>query len=321
MKIKEKTLTALIPTKNNGHEITNAIESMKWLDFIDIVVGDMASTDDTVKVAEELGVRVVALGPGRRDLALNRLAAEAKTPHKLLVYPWEGLMQGHNPLYHYKGEVGYVRIFQDSTFTWEPRFWKGDRKFVNPVHEQLDVEDGEHLGTVFFSKGRSDFDDPDYFKGLATWKEENPLSARPYYYHACALLSQAKYDDFLAMADHYLFLDKTSSISAVMLRYYYAMVQITQKRAFKPALQNLNLCLCANPLMAEFWCLTGDVYYHLLHRFDQAKVFYDNAMILGAKRLFKERWPMDITKYREYPAKMIASCDELIAGKSFFGKL
>ncbi len=37
---------------------------------------------------------------------------------------------------------------------------------------------------------------------LNRWKAEKPLSPAPYYYHACVLLGQGKYDDFLKMADH-----------------------------------------------------------------------------------------------------------------------
>ncbi len=94
-------------------------------------------------------------------------------------------------------------------------------------------------------------------------------------------------------------------MSATMTRYYYAMVKLTQK-AHKPALQNLNLCLCAKPLMAEFWCLMGDVYFYLLGKPDSAKEFYENAIVLGARRLQSDRWPMDFSKYRKYPERMLA---------------
>ena len=96
------------------------------------------------------------------------------------------------------------------------------------------------------------------------------------------------------------------------------MLQSHHKKRVKPALQNLNLCLCAKPLMAEFWCLTGDVYYHLLHDFKKAKQFYHNAIVLGHHRLKSDKWPMDITKYNTYPSKMIESCDELLKSTKLY---
>jgi len=105
-----------------------------------------------------------------------------------------------------------------------------------------------------------------------------------------------------------------------MIRYYLALAYLIHHRKVKPALQNINLCLCAHPLMAEFWCLIGDVYYHLLKRFDYAKDFYENAIILGARRLKKDKWPMDISKYESYPKKMIESCDQITSNFSHFVK-
>jgi hypothetical protein len=103
-----------------------------------------------------------------------------------------------------------------------------------------------------------------------------------------------------------------------MTRYYYAFVQLTQKRAVRPTLQNLNICLCLKPLMAEFWCLSGDVYYHILSQFELAKEFYENALILGSKRLNDDIWPMDVSKYKKYPTMMIDSCDKILKKKADF---
>ena len=108
-------------------------------------------------------------------------------------------------------------------------------------------------------------------------------------------------------------------MSSVMLRYYYAYVQLIHFKDAQACLKNINLCLCAKPLMSEFWCLMADVYYHLLHQFQFAKEFYENAIIMGNKRLKTDKYPMDISKYKSYPLKMIDSCDKIVSKTSFYG--
>ena len=97
-----------------------------------------------------------------------------------------------------------------------------------------------------------------------------------------------------------------------MIRYYYAMTMLIYKKSYKPALQNINLCLCAKPLMAEFWCLMADVYYHLLNKFSEAKFFYENAIFMGSRRMKNDVNPIDLDKYKAYPNKMIKSCEQLL---------
>jgi hypothetical protein len=76
------------------------------------------------------------------------------------------------------------------------------------------------------------------------------------------------------------------------------------------------ICLSANVLMAEFWCLLGDAFYKL-NKYAKAYSLYENAIILGERRLKSDPWPMDIPKYKSYPRKMIQSCKELLEGEKF----
>ncbi len=105
---------------------------------------------------------------------------------------------------------------------------------------------------------------------------------------------------------------------SIMNRYYYALICLQKTTKVKPTLQNLSVCLSVKPLMAEFWCLLGDVYYHRLRKFDFAKEFYENAILLGSRRLKLDKWPMDVSKYKDYPEKMINSCNKIIEAKSFY---
>jgi tetratricopeptide (TPR) repeat protein len=265
-----------------------------------------------------MGIKVVDVKGYPRNDARNRMIDMAKTERHFWIEPWEAVMQGHSILQTFNQRAGYVQILTNKIINYDVRLWDGKDKFINPAYERLNVDMAPIVPIVLYSKGRPE--DKDIFSVLEQWKADEPLSARPYYYQAYELLSLGKYDEFIKIAEHYMFIDKSTSMSATMIRYYYAMIQLMYKRAFKPALQNINLCLCTKPLMAEFWCLMGDVYYHLLNRFNQAKEFYENAIILGSRRLKNDTWPMDIRKYNAYPKKMIESCNKIMHTTSFYVK-
>lgn len=270
-------LTIHILTKNNVHTLPKALDSIACLKTT-VLVGDLGSTDGTTDLCRSREAVVFQLGNRRRDEARNIMLDRAASGMHFYLEPWEALMQGREAMTKIKG-VSDVRVVRGTSIVNEVRIWDGRHRFINPVFERLDVEDGAPSPVVVSSSGGLQAEYA--INEIETWKADKPLSSTPYYYQSCVLLAEARYDDFLKVADHYLFIEKEINMATVMTRYYYAMVQLLHKRAYKSVLQNLNLCLCAKPLMAEFWCLTGDVYYHLLNRFDQAREFYYNAMILG----------------------------------------
>jgi glycosyltransferase involved in cell wall biosynthesis len=305
-------------TKNNSRTIKEALNSIAGVknDAVAIMVGDLGSTDDTVEICESKGVEVHDLQGLPRHAARNKMLSFAAPGRHFWMEPWETVVAGHGALHNAKIPVASATIMKGKTFTPENRLWDGSVKFINPVHEQLDCETGPLSSVTILSRGG--LADDEIRLALDKWKADEPLSSKPYYYQAFMLLSQSRFDEFMKAADRYFFMETASTMSSVMLRYYYAMSNLLHKKAYKPALQNLNLCMCARPLMAEFWCLSGDVYYHLLHRFDQAKVFYENAIALGAKRLRGDGWPIDVAKYREYPEKMIKSCNDILETKGYY---
>ena len=82
------------------------------------------------------------------------------------------------------------------------------------------------------------------------------------------------------------------------------------KKDFENAVKSLIPCLAEKPTNGEFWCLLGDIYY-CLKDYERAKSFYENAKILGSRRLNDDDYPMEISKYKEYPEKLIKSCDAI----------
>ena len=56
----------------------------------------------------------------------------------------------------------------------------------------------------------------------------------------------------------------------------------------------------------------------LYNKYPIAKELYENAIVLGGRRMSNDVWPMDVSKYEEYPQTMISSCEKLIGNESIF---
>jgi|LSQX01.1.fsa_nt_gb hypothetical protein len=302
-------LNIQILTHNNEPTIRKTIESLLPLDA-QITVGDLGSADNTVAVSESLGAIVEHLGGVDRATARNKLA---KPGLNLAVEPWEVLAQGKCQAIE---SCAYVTVINRRIITKEARIWEFGTPHENPTFEVPVCDPQAESDIVLYVIGRRDFTYDRQM--LAKWKREHPTAAQPFYYQSCIELAESNFDEFMRNAEHYLFLDRSRSMTATMSRYYLAMTYMMRRRQARPALQNINLCLCARPLMAEFWCLMADVYYHLLKKFTTAMEFYENAIILGSRRLRSDKWPMDISKYKDYPSRMIESCQKLSTKHAFY---
>jgi tetratricopeptide (TPR) repeat protein len=306
-------LTVQILTRNDEATVGAAIESVAGIAPDAVVVGDLGSTDGTRAACRAAGATVVPLGDAPRHDARNRLTAAHGGDVNLWLHPWEAVVAGHAAVR--AGGPLDARVLTGTTYTRDLRVWDGAAPFVNPVFERLDAPPGAASGLLIYSRGGPPVDAA--MAAVDDWARREPLTSDPLYYKCCLLLGEGRFDDFLKAADHYLFLNRERSVAATMTRYYYALAQLVHRRDHKAALQNANLCLCHRPLMAEFWCLTGDVFYHLLSRFAEAKQFYENALILGARRA-DDRWPLDVSKYGAYPKKMIESCAAIIGSRGVY---
>ena len=309
-------LTIQIITRNNRDVIRNTIESAKSITN-KILIGDISSQDGTPELCKKLGCSVINFEPKTaQDYARNKLIQLSDTEWQMWLNPWEIVVQGQQHIG--KNDQQIVSIFQENTLTKETRVWnKSSRlKFKNPIYETLGIV-GQNSPITIYSSSKYDYE---YNLHMTEeWKSRCPTIPEPYYYYALTLLSQGKYDLFLNASEHYMFLEQKPTKSNIINRYYYSLIQIYHKKNIKPALQNINICISVQPLMAEFWCLIGDIYYHMYNKFTTAKDFYQNAIFLGSHRMNNDNYPMDISKYKEYPEKMINSCDEIMSQNlSFF---
>jgi len=305
-----------ILTYNNKNTIKKTLDSV--LDIKkNIFIGDYGSTDGTVQICKEYDAKIFNIKNLKKNEARNFLNNYSNDELNLWMQPWEILLQYNKKINNLNDKLFYSKILNNTIINWDIRIYNKNYKFINPIFETIDhkenieiVDSGFTLASQFGHLSDGDLEI------IQQWKQDKPLCSSPYYYEACILLSMQKYEDFLNVANHYFFIEKNNSMPLIMMRYYYALVQMYYKKLVKPTLQNLTLCLSKKPLMAEFWCLLGDVYYHLIKNFEISKNFYENAIILGGKRLKNDYWPMDITKYNKYPKKMIKSCEEILNNKS-----
>lgn len=304
-------VTVQLVTHNNAKTIQQTLESLGPL-RAKILIADLDSSDDTPSYCGK--ARVLRLHDTNAAHARNQLSKITDTEWSLWLQPWEILTE-YDKLKSASAQSYRLPVIQEGVITWEPRLWhkSAQLEFVNPVFERLNVSFSRYIESAIGQNGGRDWGFT--LTVLDQWRK-NLIDPEPCYYHACSMLALGRYPEFLHSATQYLFLDKRIHPATVMTRYYYAMILLWQEQKVRPTLQNLTLCLCAKPLMAEFWCLTGDVYYHLLNDFDNAIEFYENAIILGSRRLANDNWPMDVAKYSEYPERMIASCRKLIANSS-----
>jgi len=210
-----------------------------------------------------------------------------------------------------------VQIIEKDILTKPIRLWSKNLnlKYENPVYENV-TSDAKILKDNFiYSLGAPN--EPDMEQCLKDWIKEKPTLSDPYYYYACHFLKNRKLKEFLNMAQHYLFLEEKGS-SRLFCLYTMAQVFLYQDK-IKEAIEHLLPCLKEYPHMAEFWCLLGDIYFRV-KEFGKAKSFYENAMLGGLVRGLDEL-PVEISKYKEYPEKMIKNCETFLGGSEYFAVL
>lgn len=299
-------LTIQIVTKNNQRTIERTIQSLLNLEG-QIVIGDIGSSDDTLEICRRYRAKIINI-PWENDYskARNRLLTD---DWNLIIEPWEVFADGYDEIRKPKKPgVFELQIFNNNIITKETRYWHGDEiKFQYPVFETITAKADPIAASIAV------VDEPDRrqerLKLAQKWLNREPTKTEPHYYVAMGLLSLGMYRQFIGVAEQYLLKD-SSSKSGIMTRYYMAHVLLHCLGDSKSAGKCILTCISAHPLMAEFWCLLGDLYYHQ-KKYDKAIAFYENAIILGSKRSNEDGWPIEIAKYKEYPTKLIENAKQI----------
>lgn len=308
-------LTTHLVIKNDEKWIEDALESILPLDGY-IFVADIGSNDNTPYICEKYGAAVTRLSlNGDMSQVRNYMISMDKQPWHFYIEPWERVLSGCEEIKKICTQPAAQKLFrmpvvQGDIITKENRLWHRDlgAKFVNPRNETIPGK-GIEIGTIIHQKrgNRAELT----AKIMEKWKEREPLNTNILYMEACDMLVKKQWKPFLNKAEYYLFQEKEDVMPVTMTRYYMALVLCYVFSEFDAATQYILACIHTRPLMAEYWCLLGDIFYKK-KVYEKAKTFYQNAIDLGKHRAVDE-WPTEIAKYRKYPQEMIQSCRDIIS--------
>ena len=281
------------------------------------IVGDLANSDRLKVFCSDNGIEYIKLGL-RNDFSEchNQILKLSKTPWHIHLYPGETLVNPDkiNDLVDGPATAYRFPCVQGGWLNKEIRLYHKnvDCKFSRPVFEVIKAE--SMFAEVYIVGGESP---PPVGQIIEKWIEKNPLSLTPRYYKTLSLLMEGKQDEFVAATRQHLFADNKATTDNIMLRYYLACALAENHKTRKECAQQIVECLSANTLMAEFWCLLGDICFSE-SSCDRAIAFYRNAMTLGSQRRKDDEWPMHIAKYKKHPENMISKCRETLKNTKMF---
>lgn len=298
-------LTTHLLITNNEKTIAATLESLSSL-RCNIVVGNMGSCDKTPQICLKYGAEVIDIG---QKIDLSKVRNSLMGPEwNMYLHPWEILASGHEEINNVsKDSSYYFPIYKNNIVTHEIRLWK-NIKFCNPIYETISSNTQNMLPAIVYSKNAPYYFD-NVLERIKEWRSHT-MAHEAIYYEAFALLENRKFEEFAVLSEHYLSLD-ARSMSSIMMRYYLSAVQLKIFKDASKSVRNVMTCIVHKPLMAEFWCLLGDIYYQQ-KRYKKSKSFYENAIFLGSKRLNSDIWPIEIDKYHNYPTYMIANIEKIL---------
>lgn len=309
------SLTINILVKNNEKTIEETLKCAKSISK-NITVGNIGSKDNTIKICEKYNCRIIDV-PFNNDFSYskNYMLERNKSwimflnPNELTISKFDKL----NTLLMDESVAYRLKLVRDDLITKEIRIWHVNSgiKFKNPAFESPDAK-GKIKNLDLYLLSNKNYLDEDNIKAMNNWKSNNPISKELMYYTSCMHLIQNKWKDFINSAETYLHRNNSLDTPAIMTKYYLSMVKIyvKEEKDYNGSLKNIMQCLIEKPLMSEFWCLLGDLYYNV-NDYKKAKSFYQNAIILGSKRIDEDDLPIEISKYKKYPLKMIENCGNI----------
>lgn len=311
-------LTIQILVHNNIETIEQVLTSLIPLKC-KILIGDLGCTDETIKICNDFNAQIVPVSLNNDfSKARNYLNQFSKTPWNFYLNPNEILISDVSnfiDLLKNDSKIYKISIVSGDVITSSNRIWhkNSKTKFVNPAFEYL-AGKGSFLDLYLSAMPIYDNLQEQI---LEEWFSKNSLNKEPLYYKACNCLKNKQYDCFLNYADLYFLQETDNSTSYVMTNYYCCMVQLYIKKDARKAYKHILPCLSLKPSMAEFWCLAADIYYHA-NEYNKAQELYENAIICGSQRLKIDDYPLEISKYKDYPEKMIETCKNVIRSSKFY---
>jgi len=268
----------------------------------------MGSTDGTTDLHPTIHVDDKNYSKIRNDIIGN-------SDWQMWIEPWEILTSGADQILYAirQQEPAYnVYTLQGNILSKSTRLWRKSSgiHFERPVYESLEPDIERPLIQAVIS-GTGSRDQTEIMSLLNLWESTNPHAADVEYYKACTYLIHGRYDQFLTHANNYLFRANKVSTSSILTNYYISLIMLHHKNNPSKCIQHITHCISCYPTLAEFWCLLGDAFAKM-GQWHRASGFYDNAIVLGSRRKHDDQFPIEISKYKEYPDKMLERCREAI---------
>lgn len=195
----------------------------------------------------------------------------------------------------------YLDLYQNDVLYKDIRIWHSslNLRYIYPTEEVIIYENSIYLENLILKSKPKSIN----IKEIEQWKSQYPNAVEPYYYSAFYHLSQNNFEQFELLANEFLFRKDKEDEATIMTNYYLSLVEYHSGKT-SAAVKRLMKCIILKPQMAEFWCALGDIYYKF-YDYKRSKSFYENAIILGSRKLKKDKFPTDVKKYKLYPEKMI----------------
>lgn len=305
-------ITTIVTVHNHCEFLDDCLDSCKQINgnlFVYITSND----HKPYKIAEKYTGNIKYL-PFANDFSKikNKIIQDTESEWLFFVEANEKIIRGAKDVENLCNDSNIYRInlIQENIITKPIRLWNKSKnlQFQNPVYESIK---SEGLCTNIFLQNNL-VDNFDLNKELLNlWQQKTPFAIEPLYYKSCLYLTKFQWDDFINTANEYLFKENKKQASYVMTKYYLGFVFCHIKKDYQKAIKCVIECLSLKPIMAEFWCLLGDIYY-ALDNFYKAYSFYENAKLLGSRRLKNDEWPFHIDKYKTYPESMMNNCQDIL---------
>ena len=303
-------LTIHLITHNNEKTIQRTLESVKPLEG-ELFVTDLGSEDKTQDICRSDGAKVfyASFQDSRADLR-NRMVGHSSFEWQLMLHPWEAIggTQALSAAMQ-QDKACSLMVVKGDMVTKETRLWKKSSglTFVNPIYERLSTSDTFQSGALVYSEGSTE----NVFDLVKRWRDSHPADNEAIYCESCEHLIRQDWEGFLSCAERFLFADRRPEMAPVMMKCYLAVVLCHVKKDATRAVRHILEALAVRPLMAEFWCCLADIHYWLIRDYHKAEKFYKNAIDLGKHRPTDDSWPVQLSKYKDYPQQMIDSCQKL----------
>lgn len=259
-----------IITLNNDDTLDNCLSKLP----APIQIIDLGSTDETLAIAKKYKCQIIKENEKNED----KIRIKYLKDWNFYVEPWEILFQGKELIPDLiKNKYKYIVETVQGDFI---------NKDIKLFHK--DALETKLSNIIFLSLG-----------------EKKTYNKDRKYFKAYDALKSGHYQEFINLSLHHLIYEKEIKTSNVMLKYYMGVVYNLLGK-YEEAIQMAAFCLSCNLLMAEFWCLLGDIYLKIQQK-QLARKFYENALFFGSKRTREDLYPLQISKYSDYPLEKLNS--------------